>query len=98
MDRKGDWSLAPAYDICFSYSPSSRWTNRHQLSLNNKREDFTRNDLLAAAQKADVRNPVEILQEVADAISQWRRLAGETEVKPEHTDFIDQNLLLNISR
>lgn len=45
MDRQGKWKLAPAYDLCYSYTPGGKWTNRHQLSLNGKQDNFTMEDL-----------------------------------------------------
>ena len=30
MDREGQWSLAPAFDITYSYNPSGDWTATHQ--------------------------------------------------------------------
>ena len=38
MDKQGKWKLSPAYDLCYSYTPGGKWTNRHQLSLNGKQE------------------------------------------------------------
>src|SRR5690606_19280388 len=38
------WSLAPAYDLAYSYKPGSKWVNSHWMSLNGKRDDFTRDD------------------------------------------------------
>ena len=28
MNKLGVWSLAPAYDLCYSYSPLGKWTNQ----------------------------------------------------------------------
>lgn len=36
MDKNGNWTFVPAYDLCYSYTPGGKWTNRHQLSLNGK--------------------------------------------------------------
>ena len=41
MDKQGKWKLSPAYDLCYSYTPGGKWTNRHQLSLNGKQDNFT---------------------------------------------------------
>lgn len=45
MDKQGKWKLSPAYDLCYSYTPGGKWTNRHQLSLNGKQDNFTMEDL-----------------------------------------------------
>jgi serine/threonine-protein kinase HipA len=90
MDKSGKWSLAPAYDVCYSYSPASKWTNRHQLSLNGKRDDFTLDDLLKVSEKSDIKNAGEIVQQVIEAVSQWNAYASEAEVKSEHITQIRQ--------
>ena len=43
------WRLAPAFDVAYSYRPGSPWVNSHQMSINGKREGFSRADLLAVA-------------------------------------------------
>ena len=79
MDRRGTWHLAPAYDVTYSYNPDGLWTNRHQMSLNGKRDHYTKDDLLAAASAADVkaRKAEEILTEIAKALGQWPAFAEE---------------------
>lgn len=94
MDQSGKWSLAPAYDLCFAYSPSGQWTNRHQLSLNGKRDHFTLNDLIAVAEKADVVRANEIIQQITETVSQWRDYAREAGVKPEYEQQIAKSLRL----
>ena len=44
MLKKDKWSLAPAYDLAYSYKPGSKWVNSHWMSLNGKRDKFTRSD------------------------------------------------------
>ena len=31
MDKQGQWSLAPAFDMTYSYNPSGAWTATHQM-------------------------------------------------------------------
>lgn len=50
MDRNGQWRLAPAFDIVWAYNSKGAWTHRHQMSVNGKRDRFTRMDLLAVAE------------------------------------------------
>ena len=46
MNRRGEWSLAPAFDLTYSYDPEGQWTKTHQIKLNNKQDGFTKEDLL----------------------------------------------------
>ena len=34
MNRKGEWSLSPAYDLTFAYHPGNRWISCHQIPRN----------------------------------------------------------------
>jgi serine/threonine-protein kinase HipA len=91
MDKNGKWSLAPAYDLCYSYSPSGKWTDKHQLSLNGKRENFTMKDLLQIAEKQDIRNAKTIIAQILDVISQWTKYAQQYKVKKEFINTIQEN-------
>ncbi len=94
MDKEGNWSLSPAYDLCYSYSPSGTWTRLHQLSVNGKRDEFTYNDLLEVAGKADIRNPREIVEQISEVIVRWKQYAIATEVPDNYTRQISENLIL----
>jgi len=94
MDKTGKWSLAPAYDLCYSYSPSGKWTNLHQLSLNAKRDNFTTTDLLEVAAKMDVKNAKEIIEQIITVVSQWGNYAKTVEVNTEHIKQIQNTLRL----
>ena len=96
MTAQGEWSLAPAYDVCYAYSPSGKWTNRHQLSLNGKRDEFTMNDLLVIAEKADIINAPKIVREIIEIVSQWEYYAKEAEVTPEYAQQIKTALRLKL--
>ena len=42
MNREGEWNLSPAFDITYAYDPTGYWTSRHQMSINGKRDSFTK--------------------------------------------------------
>jgi len=92
MSKTGSWSLAPAYDLCYSCSPSGKWTNQHQLSLNGKRDHFVQKDLFEVARRADIKNAKEIIQQVIEVVSSWERYAQRAGVKPYHLSQIKQSL------
>ena len=46
--QEGQWALSPAFDIAYSYRPGSPWVERHQLTINGKRDDFSYADFEAA--------------------------------------------------
>jgi len=90
MDRRGAWSLAPAFDVVYSYNPEGRWTSQHQMSLNGKRDDFTMEDFKAVAATASMgRGRAEaITREITESVKQWRSFAAEADVPKEMIDPI----------
>lgn len=77
MDKTGQWSLAPAFDITYSFQPTGKWTSNHQMSLNGKRDDFTREDFRTCAEAASMKRgrADEIFEEVRSVVSRWREYA-----------------------
>ena len=82
MDKAGRWSLAPAYDVTYSYNPSGAWTATHQMTLNGKRDDFTLADFDAAAKAAGMKRgrAAAIVGEVQAAVARWPEFAEEAGV------------------
>jgi serine/threonine-protein kinase HipA len=82
MDRKGAWSLSPAYDITYSYNPSGLWTHQHQMTMNGKRDGFTLEDFKACAKAASLKRGRDkaILEQVREAVLQWPRFAADAAV------------------
>lgn len=94
MDKAGTWRLAPAYDECYAWNPDGAWTSQHQMSVNGKRRDIADEDMLQAAQAADVpqRKARAIIDEVRSAVRRWRDFADEANVKPKHMEAIANRL------
>ncbi len=82
MNQQGEWSLAPAFDITYSYNPSGDWTARHQMTLNGKADDFTLSDIRACAKHAGLKRGRDkiMLEEVCEAVSRWPAFAKEAGV------------------
>ena len=85
MDRRGEWRLAPAYDMCYAYNPAGDWTSRHQMAVNGKRLDIAAGDILACARFANMRERKArlVLDEVREAVRAWPRFAAEAEVRED---------------
>jgi serine/threonine-protein kinase HipA len=84
LDEAGNWSLAPAYDTCFSHNPAAgKWTRQHQMLVGGKAWDITAADLLALANKFDVRQAHGLLKRVTDAVSRWPEFARSAGVPQE---------------
>jgi serine/threonine-protein kinase HipA len=90
MNKRGQWSLAPAFDVMYAYNPSGTWTASHQMSLAGKREGFTLEDLKAVADTASMkRGRAEVIaREVTKAVSGWREFAAMAGVASKQIDMI----------
>ena len=85
MDAAGQWRLAPAYDVAYAYQPGNRWTSQHQMSLNGKRDGFTRADLKAVAREMNIRGADDIVTEVLTQVARWPEFADEAGMTEERT-------------
>ncbi|MDP3480463.1 MAG: HipA domain-containing protein [Desulfoprunum sp.] len=96
MDRSGNWSLSPAFDMTYSYQPSGKWTSSHQMTMNGKRSGFTLEDFKACANSASMKRgrAETIIDEVRDVVAGWRDYADESRVNPEQRDKIQAALRL----
>ncbi|MDR2585595.1 MAG: type II toxin-antitoxin system HipA family toxin [Prevotellaceae bacterium] len=92
MNTTGTWRLSPAYDLCYSFSDTGKWTRQHQMSLNNKRNDFSPADLLAVAGNMGIKSAKKIIAQIVDVASHWGDYAKEAGVKKEHSQMIKGNL------
>ncbi len=83
MDRRGEWSLAPAFDLTYAYNPTGVWTARHQMSVNGRREGITPDDLRALAATATMKRgrADAILDQVRSAVMRWREFADAAGVE-----------------
>ena len=88
MDRQGNWSLAPAYDVTYSYGQN--WTLSHQMTLGGKRDHFTMDDFEACGKIARLRRggARRIINEVRRVVHGWRVYAEEHGVSPDQRDKI----------
>lgn len=85
MNRRGEWRLSPAYDMSWAYNPRGGWTATHQMSINNKWDNITRDDLLSVAYEMNVKRAKLIIDKVVDAVSRWPQFAKENSDIPQAT-------------
>ena len=96
MDRSGNWSLSPAFDMTYSYQPGGKWTSSHQMTMNGKRSGFALEDFKACANSVSMKRvrAETIIDEVRDVVARWRDYADEARVNPEQRDQIQAALRL----
>lgn len=88
MDQSGEWSLSPAFDVCYAYRPSSSWVSQHCLSVNGKRKNIEKADLQEVARKMNIKSANEIIDQIDQVISRWKDYANDQKVDPELRDAI----------
>lgn len=93
MNRRGEWSLSPAFDVTYAWNPTGEWTSRHQMSINGKREGFEREDLLALASTTGIKRAraSQMLDSVIEAVRRWPDFAGKAVVPDRRTNEIQRN-------
>jgi serine/threonine-protein kinase HipA len=78
MDRAGEWTLTPAYDLTFARGGG--WTATHQMRIAGKRTGITRADLLDVAATFGIRDPAGVIERTRQAISRWGEHAAALSV------------------
>ena len=97
MDKAGNWSLSPAFDMTWSFNPAGNWTASHQMTLNGKRDGFTLDDFRDCAKTASMKRgrAEAIVGEVREVVSQWRTYAEDAGVPTAWQHQIQAALRLN---
>ena len=95
MDKVGKWKISPAYDINYSYSPGGTWTNVHQSSINNKFDNFSRDDLLSLGKTFGIKKANHILDEIIAAVNLWPKIATEVDIPKKEIEARSKGLRVN---
>ncbi|MFT5425451.1 MAG: serine/threonine-protein kinase HipA [Gammaproteobacteria bacterium] len=97
MNKLGEWSLSPAFDITYSFNPSGKWTANHQMSINDKINHFTLDDFKACAKVTSMKRgrAEKIIDDVKKVVSNWKEFAKKANVDTQHSEKIQQTLRLN---
>ncbi len=93
LKQGGRWELAPAYDLCHAYRPGSEWVSQHFLSMNGKRKDITKEDLLTIGAAIKCKKANAIIDEINEHVNNWPNYANEINVKPLLRDDIAKTIL-----
>ncbi len=95
MDRKGDWSLSPAYDLTYPFDPYQSFVIPHKISINKKTKDINRKDLEAVAKKVGVRNYNPIIDNVIEHVSTFEQRIKPYNLNEKTTRLIVKDLEKN---
>lgn len=92
--RGGSWELAPAYDVTFAHNPKGEWTSQHLMSVNGKFKDFTREDLLAPADRFGIGEAPDIIADTKKAIKAWNSFAKKANIATKVSNDIKRQHLI----
>lgn len=97
MDRTGKWSLAPAYDITFSYDETNKWLSAHQMTINGKKSKIEPQDILSAGKAMGISRQKcnSICEEVLEAVKNFRQLALDAGIKEQTVNLIEKVMQKN---
>jgi len=93
MNQKGNWRLAPAYDLTFSPSPGGY----HSLSVANTYQEIGKNDLLKLASYFGINNGNEIIDQIKEVLSTWKKFSTEFEVSKKESHLIEKTLVQKLA-
>ncbi|MCK5821037.1 MAG: type II toxin-antitoxin system HipA family toxin [Bacteroidales bacterium] len=91
MDRKGTWSLSPAFDLCYSYDSSNKWVDGHNMRINNKRSDIQIADLLTVGEKFNVKKRKSIIELIISVVDRFQQYADTNQVKKDLIVEVEKN-------
>jgi len=91
--KKGErWRLAPAYDLCFSFDETNHWVSKQTLSVNGKRLNITKADLMTIAKDNNIKKGEKIIDTINLVVRSWSEYAKKADVRIDLQKRIHQNL------
>ena len=95
MNQKGEWSLAPAYDLTFAYDKDGRFTNSHQILINGKAFNVTYEDYIECGKRMGLSKLKmnQIIQQVREAVFDFEKYADGCGISEERMEYIKKIIL-----
>ena len=91
MDSEGNWSLSPAFDLCYSYDSTNEWVNGHNMKVNNKRKQITYSDLMVVGEKFNIKKRKKIFEKVKSTIDTFPSYAEKNKVSLRLRKEVEKN-------
>ena len=80
LPERGEWQLAPAYDVTHSFWSGAQ-TQQHQMSVNGHFEEVSLDDLRVLGDAHEVPGIESVLDQTLDATQNWRDFAATAGVR-----------------
>lgn len=96
MDRKGDWTFSPAYDLTYNEGPNGE----HQMDICGEARNPGRKQLLELATKTGIKPNLASasIDRIATASESWRELVGELPIRKQTLALIEKDVAANRNR
>lgn len=92
LKKDENWRLAPAFDLCFSFDPNNFWVSKQTLSVNGKRLDISKEDLMSIAKENNIKKADKIIEEINSTVKNWNQYAEQAKVRLDLKERIYKNL------
>jgi serine/threonine-protein kinase HipA len=92
LKKDENWRLAPAYDLCFSFDPTNQWVSKQTLSVNGKRLEIQKEDLMTIANDNNIKKGKKIIEEINAIIKSWNTFAQQAQLRTDLKKRIVDNL------
>ena len=80
----------------YAYNPDGGWTATHQMSINGKFDGITRKDLLECANRNNIKEAAQIIDQICEISAGWPAIAAECGVPQDMIRPIEKNMALSI--
>ena len=96
MDKAGNWSLSPAFDMTYSFNPDGLWTASHQMSMNGKRKGFLLDDFKECANTALMKRgrAESIVSEILEVARRWPEYASAAGIPGPTLEKVQKSMRL----
>jgi len=94
MNSKGQWSLAPAYDIGYSKSLNEL----HFMRLGGKRRNAEAKDFKNLAENFDIKDWDAIIEKILTEFEKWPAMAKDCGIPEKHINKLDNKIKENSKR
>lgn len=92
LKKDEKWRLAPAYDLCFSFDPTNHWVSQQTLSVNGKRLEISKKDLMTIANDNNIKKGDRIIEDINSIVKSWNKYADQALVRNDLKERINTNL------
>ena len=92
MYENGEWKLTPAYDLIFAYDPENYWLKNHNININGKNHDITKEDMLTVSENFGIKKAEKIIYYISEIVHNFNYYADKYQYSTAKTNIINKIL------